>query len=187
MYRMKKELTILAVLALIAGAAGAQEPISVTVADMLDIVTSEPVAGASILTRALNWVTVSAHTTGLDADAAYTIWWVIFNRPQHCVDGCGMDDFANASVRASVLWATGFVTAEDGTANVGTTLPRGQAPGQVLFGPGLLYPSSAEIHIVVRSHGLAFPGEVDQQISNFMGFCNPACVDRQASIHLPAQ
>ena len=109
--------------------------------------------------------------------AAYTVWWVIFNKPQNCthpqsdssgvISACSMPDFAAAE--ASVFNATGSVVAgfTDGT-NTGLLSVNGQAglgpdgiPGQTQDPPnnqilepgGLTNPKGAEVHLVVRRHG----------------------------------
>jgi hypothetical protein len=45
---------------------------------------------------------------------------------------------------------------------------------------------SAEVHLVIRTHGGHLPTLVDDQIGSFEGGCgvNP-CVDEQFSIHMP--
>lgn len=174
----------------------ANPPIHVTVSDMMSFDTMEPVAGASILTRDNDSITINVSTTGLGSGAVYTTWWVIFNRPSACATTpCGLADLANASAQPSVVWATGFIADMFGTANFGAHLERSNPPGQVLFGPGLTNVRRAEIHIVVRTHGDPIPGQVDDQMSLFNGGCTPDgappdvdgddCFDPQFSIHVP--
>lgn len=52
-------------------------------------------------------------------------------------------------------------------------LERNKAPCEVRFGPGLLRPRRAELHIVLRGHGPAVAGEVAEQISSLNGGCTP--------------
>lgn len=161
-------------------------PVPTTVVDMIDLLTFEAVEGASILARSAKGVRATVNTSGLDADASYSIWWVVFNHPEHCIDGCDEGDFEIPEVESSVLWASGFVTGPDGTANVDFELRKLRAPGEVLFGPGLLRPMDAEIHVVLRTHGPRVAGDVARQISSFDGECDPAvCWDQQAAIHVP--
>ncbi len=48
-------------------------------------------------------------TSLLTPDAAYTVWWVIFNYPEHCVDGCGPDDLGNVDAKTAAIYATGGI------------------------------------------------------------------------------
>jgi hypothetical protein len=47
-----------------------------------------------------------------------------------------------------------------------------------LFGPGLINPTTAEIHLVVRDHG---PKQDPSQEIHSFGACNPTCTDIQFS------
>lgn len=42
-----------------------------------------PVDGSSTLARTRSGVGFVLNTTGLEASAPYTVWWVVFNRPRH--------------------------------------------------------------------------------------------------------
>ena len=54
------------------------------------------------------------------------------------------------------------------------------------MGPSLLNPFGAEIHLIVRDHGLADPAILTDQFNNDSPrFCNVACADIQKSVHLP--
>jgi len=182
-----KQLILICVLALAAVTASPAwaAPTALSVADMQDIATGDALPGASTLTRSPREVELTLHMTALGANAAYTVWWAIFNNPEYCVDGCNFDDLGIEEVDASILWATGFVTGYEGVANASAKLRRGQLSGQVLAGNGLKDPRGAEIHVIVRSHGTLLAGEVDNQISDLDGYCNPACTDTQFTIHLP--
>jgi hypothetical protein len=46
--------------------------------------------GAATLFRSKQEVDVRIATSGLDMNAAYTVWWVVFNRPAACTGGCGL-------------------------------------------------------------------------------------------------
>jgi len=179
-----------AVLALAAsGAAGATEPYApaqgrpkVTVSDLNVFPNGPAVVGASVLTRYNTFVEATISATGLAASGAYSWWWVVFNHPQFCVNGCGLDDLpvgatpisvGDPQVKASLLWGGGFVANGTGAAEVRALLERNKAPGEVKFGPGLKRPRSAELHIVLRSHGPAVAGEVADQIARFDGGCTP--------------
>jgi len=154
----------------------------VTVNDMHIFPNGPAVVGASIMTRDGSGVDATVSTTGLFPGGAYSWWWVVYNRPQYCVDGCNLDDLpvgatpmsnGDPRVRASLLWGGGFVADDTGAANAAARLGRGAPPGEVRFGPGLWNVRKAEIHIVLRSHGEAVVGEVAEQIGSFDGGCTP--------------
>jgi hypothetical protein len=130
--------------------------------------------------------TMTLHTSQLSPGHAVTVWWVVFNQPQACTGGvgglrCGESDLSNAAVQASVLYAAGRVVGRRGTGHWGAHLAVGDTDG-ALFGPGLLDPTTADIHLVVRDHGPADPALLPAEIHSF-DVCNPTCTDVQASAH----
>jgi hypothetical protein len=154
----------------------------VTVADMHVFPDGAALVGTSVLTRDQTGVDATVSTTGLSPAGAYSWWWVVFNRPQFCVDGCGLDDLpvgatpvsnGDPRVRSSLLWGGGFVSDDTGAANAAARLEAGAPPGEVRFGPGLSNLTKAEIHVVLRSHGPALAGEVAEQVGSFHGGCTP--------------
>ena len=146
------------------------------------------VVGSSRLHRNDGGANVRVQTTDLTEGHAYTLWWVVFNNPEYCVDGCNGDDFeANGGdprVEASQLYASGNVVTGIGSVGFGAHLAVGDTSGAE-FGPGLLDPMGAEIHVVVRTHGAVLPGEVAAQTLTLSGGCNPECTNLQAALHLP--
>ena len=53
-----------------------------------------------------------------------------------------------------------------------------------MFGSGLLEAQGAEVHLILRTHGLPIPGWVDEQISTFEGGCEVnVCANQQFAIH----
>jgi hypothetical protein len=124
------------------------------------------VVGSSTLTRTDSGIAFSLQTTGLQAGHAVTIWWMVFN--------------PNGSV--SVQYAAGHVIDEGGAAEFGGHLSEGDTDGVINGGPGLLDARGANIVLVVRDHGPADPGRVEEQIHTF-GACNPTCTDLQISMH----
>ena len=177
-----------------------------SVVDMGVFGSDDPVLGVSTLMRYEDAVDMTISTTGLEPGHAYTVWWVIFNNPDACSDECGPDDFPagvpaaktgpeppDPAVEASVLWATGLLVPSDGTANFRARLEVGNPPGEVDFGPGLVDPMNAEIHLPVRSHGRAILGRVAEQLSSIDGLCEVTkpdpgsgkCLNVQIAAHLP--
>ena len=119
-------------------------------------------------------------------EGAYTLWWVIFNNPEFCVDGCDVGDLEIPEANASVFWATGEVVGDDGMGSFSAELLEGTLPtgeDQVLFGDGLINSFSAEIHPIVRTHGPVIPGQEEVQTSTFNGGCPPeGCQDIQFAL-----
>lgn len=113
--------------------------------------------------------------TTLDS-GAYTVWWVIFNNPEFCVDACDVGDLGISEVNASSFWATGEIVGDDNGGIFNAQLRENQLPlgeDQVLFGNGLTDSFDAEIHLVARTHGDLIPDLVEQQITTFNGGCPP--------------
>ena len=130
---------------------------------------------------------MTLRTAELTPGDAVTVWWVVFNHPENCSGPapghpfqCGRSDLFVPSVGASVLYAAGHVIGETGTGDFGGHLAVGDTSG-ALFGPGLLAPRTAHIHLVVHDHGPARPDIVSQQIHTF-GVCNPTCTDLQFAV-----
>lgn len=156
--------------------------------------------GAVTLYRYKQRLEVRVATTGLNENSAYTVWWVVFNNPAACVGGCGPDDLGNPAVNAAVFYAAGFVTGgdgvgtEDGTGNVSSYVNAGALPvGTDIVADGTgdrLEPGNgyrAEVHIVVRTHGMINPMTVHEQIGTFNGGCNPTCMNQQAAVFMPVE
>jgi hypothetical protein len=190
--------TMLALIALIATTMGAiASNAGFSSSDMYNFASAVQVPETySTLDRTNDAVTMTINTSELDGGAAYTVWWVIFNNPENCthpipgVSGCGEPDLlafgGDPSVNSSALWASGHVIGKNGVGNFAGHLKAGEAPGEVLFGPGLTNVEGAEIHLVVRSHGQLIPGLVIEQIQTFVGGCSVnACENHQFAVHQP--
>ena len=127
-----------------------------------------------MLVRTDKGVTMTIHTSDLPPGAAHTVWWAIFNNPEHCAtDPCTFADLGNADVQATVLNATGHVIGNDGVGNFAAYLTEGDTSGlslPVAFPGdefGLIDARKAQIILVVRSHGQPIPGHVKEQISMY--------------------
>ena len=128
---------------------------------------------------------------------ATTNWFVVFNEPSECTDGvCGEDDVQNAATgsdvaKVGVHFATGHIAGSSNWRSA-ASLREGDLSG-VLFGSPLLDAMTAEVHIVVRSHGPAanlVPGGLAAAIGSFGGGCLPddgpnICGDAQAAEFKP--
>lgn len=164
----------------------------------------------SKLTRFDSGVKMTLHTAELPAGDVVTAWWVVFNSPENCSDNaCGEDDIflfeddemviddngavLNAeqieAADISLLGATGNVIDEDGNGHFSAWLNTGENPS-IVFGNALVNPTSAEIHIVLRTHGQMDEELLDDQITEFNGGCsaefpNEPCLDIQFAVHAP--
>ena len=166
--------------------------------------------GESRLIRGINGISVNIVSSALRAGHTYTVWWIVFNNPEACADGCDVNDLKDPEVNATVIWATGDAIARFGTGtgrisagqftahlNVGETpFPTDGGFGLPGDEDGLLSAFSSEIHVVLRSHGPAIRGKVNKQITTFDGGCEEdvapktpirkgECADIQFAIHAP--
>ncbi|MFC1748308.1 hypothetical protein ACFL2V_05825 [Pseudomonadota bacterium] len=156
-------------------------------------------AGASFLTRDKKSIKMEGFTTNLEPNSTYTIWWVIYNKPELCVDGngmfdevgCGKDEVLDPELaeitKSSMLWGGGFISDAQGNAHFSAELYKKNPLGEVPMGPGLLKPKTAEVHFLIRSHGEMKVGMVKEQVSTMMANCMPmgdhACSNIQGSVH----
>ena len=148
----------------------------------------------AILTRLEHGLSMSLETSGLVPGDAYTVWWTIFDVPQNCSDGvCGPDDvfltddtgqfvldengerlFNFASIEAaqiSTMRATGAIAYDDGTAYFRAHLPIGDMTDDPIHGTGLHNAMSAEVHLIVRTHGPAQQDVLTEQLFTLAGGC----------------
>ena len=153
--------------------------------------------GAVTLLRSRRQLSASIRASGLDPDAAYTAWWVVFNHPEDCAtEPCTGADLRNPNVGGANFYATGFVTDGDGVGNIDARLRAGRLPQGVEFidfgtgvrprldhGNGL----RAEIHLVLRSHGARVTGWVAEQIGSGEFDGCETCANQQAAIFLPVR
>ncbi len=142
---------------------------------------------SAALVRTDAGVSANLATSGLPGGDVVTMWWVVFNHPENCSGPsaghpfqCGRSDLSNPAVEASVLFAAGRVISAGGAVDYGAHLSVGDTSG-ALFGPGLLFPQSAHIHLVLHDHGPADPLIISQELHSF-GVCNPTCVDIQFAV-----
>lgn len=172
--------------------------------DVFRLSDSSVVAGSSAkLTRNDGGVTVNLKTSDLEAGAAYTVWWVIFNNPAACSvpNVCGLVDLlpggTNEAVQSTAFYAAGHVIGNNGKGNFSARLREGTLPtgdDQVVIdssgGQGLIDSMAAEIHVAMRTHGQPIPGLVNEQLQSFNGGCNAGepneglCEDVQAAVFL---
>lgn len=152
--------------------------------------------GATILIRDFEAgiVTATVTSAALTPGYAYSIWWVVFNRPQFCAVPyeCAVTDLGNDAIKPSVFWGGGLLADGDGYGNTQIELRRGRTDRE-LFGNtknyGLRNLKKAEIHLVLRTHeDIGVAGTVATQI----GTANQACPESGCknvffSVHSPKE
>src|SRR6266540_720935 len=135
---------------------------------------------SSTLVRTSNGISISLQTSTLPAGHAVTVWALIFNNPSACGPGScdeSRGDLSIPEVMGSVQHVTGHVVGTSGT--FAGHLAVGDS-ADAFVGPGLLNPFGAQIHLIVRDHGLADPAIITDQFNNDSPrFCNVACADIQ--------
>jgi hypothetical protein len=150
------------------------------------IADNEVVPGArSRLFRSDKKICMNISTKALP-EGAYTIWWIIFNNPQHCefpapVGGarCGpQDQLLNTPVNYSAVWAISGIVGPDGNGYFNACLEEKTLPAppqdKDVDGNGLMDTQGAEIHLAVRYHCEAesgTPALLGEQITRFGGGC----------------
>lgn len=162
------------------------------------------VPGASSkITRNGGGATSTLHTSGLTAGNAYTMWMVVFNVPSECTDPCGEDDVdPDSDAVVDVIYVAGNVAGGSGKATFSGRRATGDNSNSLFAqfvapAPGLTDPHGAEMHLIVRDHGPAIPGQIPSQIHTFEGACTAAssfglgsgpnvCADIQFSVHTPS-
>lgn len=112
--------------------------------------------------------------------------------PDECATRpCTAADFANPAVQGRVANFGGRIVGADGVADFAEDRAAGDTTNVFLgmgFGPGLIDPRRAEIHLVVRTHGAASanPATLTEQLTTFNGGCPPnVCANVQAAVHAP--
>lgn len=159
--------------------------------------------GSSKIVRNSRGVAVRLSTTGLEPGTAITLWLVVFNRPENCTPpGCGEDDVVpGTAAMVDVINITGSLVGGSGKATVAAHHRAGEVGYSVfnLLGaaaPGLIDPRSAELHLVVRSHGPKIPGLAYEMTHTFAAGCSGfppffgtpgpnVCEDLQFAVHQP--
>lgn len=139
--------------------------------------------GTSTLIRNKKGVSFSLETQGLTPDDVVTLWMVVFNNPEHCVDGCDIPDFFIPEVQADALYSDGRVIGRSGKANYAGHRNVGDTKGSIfpawlnLPAYGILDVNKAEIHFIVHTHGQKIPGLVGEMLHTFNAGCGPEFMD----------
>ena len=154
-----------------------------SIADIFEPANSGIKRGTSTLIRNENNLQVQFETSNLIPNHAYTLWWVIWNKPENCTDypePCLDTDFTIADkVEVEFLYANGLVADSNGDILFTATLNENDNLNSINasvfefpeFG-GLQDAQKAEVHFILRSHGPAVDGIINQRISTFGGGCS---------------
>ncbi len=151
-----------------------------THASVVNFANGGQVVGDATLVRSPKGLSFDFSANDLTEGYTYTIWFVIWNSPGECTipNQCGEGDLGNAQVQVEIMYGTGHVVGKSGVGHFGGHLKVGDVSGSAndLFGlpspGGLLDPMAAEVHIVLRNHGPAIQGEVNEQIGSYVGGCD---------------
>lgn len=160
------------------------------------------VDGASAtLVRENGGLSMTVQTTGLHGGNAYTVWWIVFDHPEHCANPmglpglkCGFEDLnfpefglhGDPDVDATIVHATGHVVGPAGKTGFGAHL--GVGKGEPVIGDGLSNVDGAEVILDILDHGTKDPGNIPNQIHEFItadDTCNPGCLDHQLAGFAP--
>jgi hypothetical protein len=180
--------------AILAAASLSAAPVSVQPVQAFPGTDNVPGADASsTLVRLKSSIRIALETSGLDPLSPYTLWAVIFNRPEYCLgQPCGEGDLPispghDPRVEVSIVFAGGGVTDADGrgrfVGRVGEA--HGRVIGDTLVGTGAFDTRRSEVHLVVRGHGYPAADEIFAALNSFGGGCSPdnACEDQQFAVH----
>ena len=181
----------------------ASSPVGTAAVYAADRIT--PVPGAwSLLDRTPSGLTMVIHAVGLAPGHAYAVWWVVFNDPAFCAHAsigtgarCGNEDLpaneGDPRVQATMAYATGHVV--DGAAGVRTTDFAAWLPADswslAAFGPGLIDPVGAEVHLLVADLGPvdavldANQLRARARVDDCAGTPSVACAPAQISFQIP--
>lgn len=173
---------------------------SIQISDHRMFGSNVEVDGATTLIRDYrNKVILAKITTNaLEPDFAYSIWWVVFNNPEYCATpyACAGSDLevngGDPRIKASVFYGGGMLADGGGSTNTTMTLLPGKTSRELFAQSrdwGLRNLRKAEIHVVIRSHGLAgIAGPVSKQIGTANEACPASgCANMFFSVHLSAK
>jgi len=158
-----------------------------------------PASGAS-LSRNNDGVFATISSSGLTPGHVVTFWWTIFNNPENCANPtCAAPDLNNPATNGSLQYGGGTIVDAGGRVNFSGHLAQGENTGFYLNpafpnmpnpAPGIVNTKKAQIHLALRSHGVASADQaiLQQQLTAFPGGCAvamPACVTLQVAPFLP--
>ncbi len=134
-------------------------------------------SGTATLTRSSQGLWADLEVNGLVVGNAYSLWWAIFDNPQGCDGPCDATDLRGTrQAQGSLVNGGGFV-ANGNSASHQSHLARHDVEGKSVEAgdpSGIDNTYGAEVHLVIRSHGLAEtdPDDLALQTGTFGTFCN---------------
>lgn len=147
---------------------------------------SSPI-GTATLVRGESGITAVFQSGDVPAGQAVTLWFIIFNNPEHCDSSpCAITAQANEfladmfdpEVAGDFHFGGGHVTAVSGTVTLGGHLAVGDLKGSgraevgIDSGVPLFDPFKAEVLLALHSHGPKLDGQVlTEQIGSYLGGC----------------
>ena len=147
------------------------------VTDVVTFANPAHVVGSSRLDRNAGRVNVQFEAGELMAGEATTLWAVVFNNPDACVGECDDPDlFENPDTQADLMYVAGSVANARGEIQFASGIAEGDTSESIMHlfglpGWGIIDARTAEIHLVVRSHGQAIAELRHAQTSSFNGGC----------------
>lgn len=163
-----------------AGAQGASRETQTVYTTPDGFLLGSPVDGAyASLMRNKNGLTANVHTFVRSGPGVYSLWWIIYNNPASCTTYLCTFDVPDLAVNATAR------IVPKGAANFGAWLgPGGPYSGEVVFGDpdiGITNTEGAAVWLIVRYHGPAIAGDVEEQFTQYFGGCpgGGACIDEQ--------
>ncbi|PWT89676.1 MAG: hypothetical protein C5B55_10960 [Blastocatellia bacterium] len=129
-----------------------------------------PVLGASAdFNRSRNGISTNVHTY-VTQPGAYTLWWVVFNRPENCQTYLCTFDEPDLVIRA-----TGHPVSQSDVANLSARLNvGGPYNNEIIYAgpdPTLSNPEGALITLVLRYHGTDLEPGGSKHFRTFLAGC----------------
>lgn len=160
----------------LAFSAGGNSPVIEVELPIMDI-AAQGLSGTVRLTRTTQGLWADIEIDGLVPGLAYSVWWAVFNNPQQCVAGCDASDLRNINqAQGSLVNGGGFVGTGSTLTHHAHLARHDPAGYSVEAGDpkGIRNPFGAEVHVVIRNHGVAEadPADLALQTGTFGMFCN---------------
>ncbi|MEL6562545.1 MAG: hypothetical protein AAFQ94_30525 [Bacteroidota bacterium] len=135
--------------------------------------------GVSKLIRTPRGIIPIYITSGLVENTATTLWVITWGAPENCLDPaiCRMGDIFNPTVQADALAGGGKVVRSSRIDIRASYVAAGDTEDSVnpfLLGVpavGLVNPMTAEVALVIRTHGPVIPELLDSQLNTYNGGC----------------
>lgn len=172
------------------GAASAQEGFTTDRATLFtpaDCTSNCIVAGDSSIIRSGDVVTYSVRARHLDRSRAYVLWAFVFNAPEACVSSpCGNADLGDPATGPSLFRLSGGSSDDFGNVLLSGLINDRDQAASAVFGAGLTNPAGAEMHFVLRDHGIPGRSGFQGERGSYYSGCTPdvsRCENKAMAIH----